>query len=251
LKLPDLVIKDLGEAGGVQPALGNAPGVSEGSESLRLASAVANADAKATKSMELEAHEAGGVPSAVKAIPAPTEDTASVELASVAKGAATVKPEALEPWAGDEAGHECDMAQDEGSTAGACGTDTAPRDSVTVGEQAPEPLLHEAMAVDGRKHGLETLSQEGLPPSGRMHNTAPHKSLIDGERTCDMAPQYSSAGSKRTCEAALLLEAATMDAAKQVLEALLPQGDMAERTPKALPEGSLTEGMMGRDRDAL
>jgi hypothetical protein len=41
LKPPDLVIEDLGEAGGVQPASGDAPGVSEGSECLRLASAVA------------------------------------------------------------------------------------------------------------------------------------------------------------------------------------------------------------------
>ena len=41
-----------------------------------------------------------------------------------------------------------------------------------------------------------------------------------------------------------------MDAGERVLEAPLPQGDMAERTPKALPQGSLTEGMAGRDRDA-
>jgi hypothetical protein len=41
-----------------------------------------------------------------------------------------------------------------------------------------------------------------------------------------------------------------MDAAERVLEAPLPQGDMAERTPKALPQRSLTEGMTGRDRDA-
>jgi hypothetical protein len=78
--------------------------------------------------------------------------------------------------------------------------------------------------------------------------TARHSST-DSERAHDMAPQYSSAGGEQTCEATLLLEAATMDAGEQVLEAPLPQGDMAERTPKVLPQGSLTEGMTGRDRD--
>jgi hypothetical protein len=38
---------------------------------------------------------------------------------------------------------------------------------------------------------------------------------------------------------------------ERVLEAPLPQGDMAEHTPKVLSQGSLTEGMVGCDCDML
>ena len=78
-----------------------------------------DANAEAAEHAVVDAHEPRGVPSAVKAIPAPTEDTASVELASPAKGAVTAKPEALEPWAGGEAGHERDTVLGEAAAAGA------------------------------------------------------------------------------------------------------------------------------------
>jgi hypothetical protein len=55
-------------------------------------------------------HEPGGVLVTVNAAPVPTEDTAGVELASAAEGAATAKPEALEPRAGNEAGRGRNMA---------------------------------------------------------------------------------------------------------------------------------------------
>jgi len=88
----------------------------------------------------------------MNATPATTKDTTSVEPASMAEGATTVKPEALEPWAGDEARCECDMALDKGMTRGACGADdTAPRESPIDGEQALEVLLREATTVDGHK----------------------------------------------------------------------------------------------------
>jgi hypothetical protein len=222
LKPPDLVIEDLGEAGGVLPAVSDAHGLPESPKRLGLVRAA------------VEMHEPGGVLSATSAVPAPTEETAGVKLVGTAERAAAAEPEVLEPWADDETG---------------CGPHTAPGESPTVGEQVPEPLLREAMAVDGCKHGLETLSQEGLPPGGRTHDTVPRKSLIDGEHACNMAPQYSSAGGERMLEA-LLLKAATMDTGERVLEAPLPQGDMAERTPEALPQGSLTEGMAGCDHDA-
>jgi hypothetical protein len=85
----------------------------------------------------VKGHEPGGVLSAMSTIPAPTKDTAGIELASVAKGARTAKSKVLEPWVGDEAGHKCDIAWDEGSMIGACRTDMAPRNSTIVGEQAP------------------------------------------------------------------------------------------------------------------
>ena len=80
--------------------------------SIGPAGAIVNADAKAAEPVIVDAHEPGGVPLAVKAapaVPAPTEDTAGVELASAAEGATTAKPEALEPWARGEAGHECSL----------------------------------------------------------------------------------------------------------------------------------------------
>ena len=42
--------------------------------------------------------------SVMKTIPAPARDTACVELTCVAEGAATAKPEALEPCAGGKTG---------------------------------------------------------------------------------------------------------------------------------------------------
>ena len=60
--------------------------------------------------------EPGGVSLVMNTAPAPTEDTASVKPASMAEGAATAKPEALEPWAGGKARHECDTVLDKGTT---------------------------------------------------------------------------------------------------------------------------------------
>jgi len=89
----------------------------------------------------IDGHKSRGVRKAVNAVPAPAKDTAGVELASVVEGAATVKPEALEPWVGGEAGRERDMALEGGATRRARGTDTVPRESPTDGERRPEALL--------------------------------------------------------------------------------------------------------------
>ena len=76
---------------------------------------------KALNALDLSAWPFGctnqGVCEAVNAIPASAEDTAGVELANVAKGAATVKPEALEPWAEGMAGRGHDTAPREGAIA--------------------------------------------------------------------------------------------------------------------------------------
>jgi hypothetical protein len=157
LKLPDLVIEDLGEAGGVLSALSDASGVPERLGLVRAAVGM---------------HEPGGLLSAIKAVPAPTEDTASIELASMADGAVTVKPEALEPWVRGEAGCERNVVLDETATGGTCeANDTAPRGSPTGGKRALEALLLETTTADGHELELEA------PPQRALTERGPHTAL--------------------------------------------------------------------------
>jgi hypothetical protein len=157
LNPPDLVIKDLGEAGGVLSALSDAPGVPERLGLVRAAVGM---------------HKPGGVPLAMKAIPAPTEDTAGIKLASTADGAVAVKPKALEPWARGEARHERDAALDKTVTGGTCeANDKAPHGSLTGGERALEVLLLETTTADGHKLELE------VPPQRALTERGPHTAL--------------------------------------------------------------------------
>jgi hypothetical protein len=148
LKPPDLVIEDLGKAGGVLSALSDAPGVPERLGLVCVA---------------IGMHEPGGLPSAIKAVPARTEDTTSIELASMADGAATAKPEALEPWVRGEARRERDAALDETVTGGTCeANNTAPRGSPTGSERALEVLLLKTTTVNGHKLELKAPLQRAL-----------------------------------------------------------------------------------------
>ena len=100
--------------------------------------------------MSVDAYEPGGVYPAVNAAPAPTKDTAGIEHASVADGAATAKPEALEPWVGGEAGREHDTALDKAVAAGVCGTDMAPCESPIDGEHVHDMVLQYSL-TDGER----------------------------------------------------------------------------------------------------
>jgi hypothetical protein len=53
----------------------------------------------------VEVQESEGVPLAANTAPAPVKDTASIKLIDMAESATTAKPEVLEAWAGDKAGH--------------------------------------------------------------------------------------------------------------------------------------------------
>ena len=97
-----------------------------------------------------------------KAVPAPAKETAGIKLASAAEGAATAKPEALEPCTDDEAGHGPDMAPRDGLTASERACDMVPRHGSTDGERALEARLQEAATVEGREDGLKPLRQGAL-----------------------------------------------------------------------------------------
>jgi hypothetical protein len=81
-------------------------------------STAANPDPEAVAPAIFEAHESGRVAMAVNAAPAPAENTASIELIGTTEGAATAKPEALEPRAEGMAWRVSDTAPREGSTEG-------------------------------------------------------------------------------------------------------------------------------------
>jgi hypothetical protein len=149
-------MKDLQEAGGALAAT-----------SLGLAGAAANAGA--------QAQEPGGAPATANIAPIPTEGTAGAELIGAAERATATEPEALVPWAGDEAGRALEMA---------------PHDNTPVGERVLEaPPPHKDTAKRGRRphtphrrHKRSMLPQEGecvcqaLPngcPTGR--HTAPRE----------------------------------------------------------------------------
>jgi len=149
LKLPDSVAEDLEESGGVWSVRGTLPcapgnlGSPRDLKSLGLAGAVANANGKATKHTAAEAHKPGGALLATSAVPAPTKETTDIELVGTAERAAAAEPEALEPWAGDKAGH------------------------------GPHTVLQNSMAR--RQHTVEVLLQNTLTAGARAHDmTARH-----------------------------------------------------------------------------
>ena len=96
-----------------------------------------------------------GVPSTRDAEPAPTRCTVGIELAGVAESHHR-EPEALEPWAGGEAGRE---------------RDTAPREDSASCERVLEALPPQG-ADSERTHG---------------HNTAPQNVLTGDKHVLDAA----------------------------------------------------------------
>jgi hypothetical protein len=60
-------------------------------------------------------HESGTMYEAVNAIPTSAKDTTGVELADVTKGAATAKPDTLEPWTKCVVGRGHDTVPREGA----------------------------------------------------------------------------------------------------------------------------------------
>jgi hypothetical protein len=101
-KLPDCAAADLDEKEGAWPVPGDLPVLPGDSGSLELACLATNADAEATECMIVDAPKPGGALLVMKTVPAPAEDTTSVELTSAVKGAATARPEVLEPCVGRE-----------------------------------------------------------------------------------------------------------------------------------------------------
>jgi hypothetical protein len=73
-----------------------APGIPPGEEATSIRCAAADPVAEGLE-------ESGGVWEATSTIHAPTKDTTGIELVGTAERAAAAEPEALEPWAGDEA----------------------------------------------------------------------------------------------------------------------------------------------------
>jgi hypothetical protein len=66
---------------------------------------IVNAKADVREPAHVEVQSSEGVLLATNAIPAPDRGTAGIELIGAAEGATTAKPEALEAWACDKAGH--------------------------------------------------------------------------------------------------------------------------------------------------
>ena len=103
LKLPDLHIKVLEEAGGALLTPGNSPVLLENIGPFGLAGMTNKVDAGGVESLGIDVDEQGGVSSLMGAVLALAKGTTSVRPAGKAETATTTDPKALAPWAQDKA----------------------------------------------------------------------------------------------------------------------------------------------------